>query len=183
MAMTIDEARAIIDDWMETPALRAHVRSVEIAMRALAAKYGEDPEEWAVAGLLHDADYERWPEEHPRRIVALLEERGESRLAHAILCHYTQWGHTPETLLDRALLATDELTGLIIAVARLRPNRLQDLTAKSVKKKLKDKAFARGVDRDEVRIGLELLGVTPDEHITFIVEALRPHEDEVIVGG
>lgn len=181
MAITIEEARAVLDSMMESPALRAHVHSVELVMRALAEHHGEDPERWAVTGLLHDADYEKWPKEHPKRITALLEERGESEIAHAIRCHFTQWGFTCESLLDKALLATDELTGLVIAVARLRPNRLQDLTPKSVKKKLKDKAFARGVDREEVRIGLELLGVTPDEHIAFIIEALRPHEDALIV--
>ena len=181
MAITIEDAREILDSMMESTALRAHVRSVELAMRALAEKYGEDPEVWAVTGLLHDADYEKWPEEHPKRITALLEERGENAIAHAIHCHYTHWGYTCESLLDKALLATDELTGLIIAVARLRPNKLQDLAAKSVKKKLKDKNFAKGVDRDEVRIGLEQLGVTPDEHITFIIEALRPYESELIV--
>ena len=100
---------------------------------------------------------------------------------HAIHCHYTKWGYTCEGLLDKALLACDELTGLVIAVARLRPNRLQDLTPKSVKKKLKDKSFAKGVNRDEVRIGMELLGVDQDDHISFIIESLRPHEDEVIV--
>ena len=181
MAITIQEAREILDSMMESPALRAHVRSVELVMRALAEKYGEDPEQWAVTGLLHDADYERWPEEHPKKITALLEERGETKIAHAIHCHYTQWGYQCESTLDKALLATDELTGLVIAVARLRPNKLQDLTPKSVKKKLKDKAFARGVDREEVRIGLELLEVSPDEHITFIIEALRPHEAELFV--
>jgi len=181
MAMTIEEAREVLDGMMESPALRAHVRSVEIVMRALAEHYGEDPEQWAIAGLLHDADYEKWPDEHPNRITALLEERGEPEIAHAIHCHYTRWGYECRTRMDRALLASDELTGLVIAVARLRPNRLQDLTPRSVKKKLKDKAFARGVDREEVRRGLELLGVTPDEHISFIIEALRPHEDEVIV--
>ncbi len=181
MAITREEAREILDSMMETPALRAHVRSVEIVMEAYADKFGEDPERWAVTGLLHDADYEKWPEEHPKRIVTLLEERGETEIAHAINCHFTRWGFTCESPLDKALLACDELTGLIIAVARLRPNLLQDLTPKSVKKKLKDKAFARGVDRDEVIIGVELLGVDLTEHIGFIIEALRPHQDEVIV--
>ena len=155
MPMSIDEAREILDSMMESAALRAHVRSVEIVMRALGEHHGEDAEQWAIAGLLHDADYEKWPHEHPKRITALLEDRGETEIAYAIHCHYTQWGYTPQSLLDKALLATDELTGLIIAVARLRPNRLQDLTPKSVKKKLKDKAFAKGVDREEVRIGLD----------------------------
>jgi predicted hydrolase (HD superfamily) len=166
---------------MQSPALRAHVRSVEIVMEAYADKFGEDREKWAVTGLLHDADYEKHPDEHPKIITAILEERGEQEIAHAIHCHYTKWGYSCESLLDKALLACDELTGLVIAVARLRPNRLQDMAPKSVKKKFKDKNFAKGVDRDEVRIGVELLEVDMDEHIRFIIEALRPFEKEVIV--
>ncbi len=175
------EARNLLDSLMESPALRAHVRSVEIVMEAYADKFGEDREKWAITGLLHDADYEKHPEEHPEVITAILEERGEQDIAHAIHCHYTKWGYSCESLLDKALLACDELTGMVIAVARIRPNRLQDLTPKSVKKKLKDKNFAKGVDRDEVRIGMELLEVDQDDHISFIIESLRPHEDEVIV--
>jgi predicted hydrolase (HD superfamily) len=129
-------------------------------------------------GLSH---YEKHPDEHPKIITAILEERGEQEIAHAIHCHYTKWGYSCESLLDKALLACDELTGLVIAVARLRPNRLQDMAPKSVKKKFKDKNFAKGVDRDEVRIGIELLEVDMDEHIRFIIEALRPFEKEVIV--
>jgi predicted hydrolase (HD superfamily) len=166
---------------MQSPALRAHVRSVEIVMEAYADKLGEDRERWAVTGLLHDADYEKHPDEHPKIITAILEERGEQEIAHAIHCHYTKWGYSCDSLLDKALLACDELTGLVIAVARLRPNRLQDMAPKSVKKKFKDKNFAKGVDRDEVRIGVELLEVDMDEHIRFIIEALRPFEKEVIV--
>jgi predicted hydrolase (HD superfamily) len=154
---------------------------VEIVMEAYADKFGEDREKWAVTGLLHDADYEKHPDEHPKIITAILEERGEQEIAHAIHCHYTKWGYSCESLLDKALLACDELTGLVIAVARLRPNRLQDMAPKSVKKKFKDKNFAKGVDRDEVRIGIELLEVDMDEHIRFIIEALRPFEKEVIV--
>ena len=179
--MNREEARSILDSMMESPALRAHVRSVEIVMEAYADKFGEDREKWAITGLLHDADYEKHPDEHPKIITAILEERGEQDIAHAIHCHYTKWGFTCESLLDKTLLACDELTGLVIAVARVRPNRLQDLTPKSVKKKLKDKNFAKGVDRDEVRIGMELLEVDQDDHISFIIESLRPHEDEVIV--
>lgn len=150
-------------------------------MEAYADKFGEDREKWAVTGLLHDADYEKHPDEHPKIITAILEERGEQEIAHAIHCHYTKWGYSCESLLDKALLACDELTGLVIAVARLRPNRLQDMAPKSVKKKFKDKNFAKGVDRDEVRIGVDLLEVDMDEHIRFIIEALRPFEKEVIV--
>lgn len=179
--MNREEARSILDSMMQSPALRAHVRSVEIVMEAYADKFGEDREKWAVTGLLHDADYEKHPDEHPGIITAILEERGEQEIAHAIHCHYTKWGYSCESLLDKALLACDELTGLVIAVARLRPNRLQDMAPKSVKKKFKDKNFAKGVDRDEVRIGIELLEVDMDEHIRFIIEALRPFEKEVIV--
>ncbi len=180
MPITLDEARAILDGMMAKPALLAHVRSVSLVMAALAERHGENATEWAVAGLLHDADYERWPDEHPNRIVSILRERGEHRIAHAISAHYTRWGVPYETLLDRALLACDELTGFIIAVARLRPNKLQDLGAKSVKKKLGDRTFAAGVDRAEVYAGVELLGVELDPHIEFIIGALRPHEADVI---
>ncbi|MDG1454624.1 MAG: HD domain-containing protein [Planctomycetota bacterium] len=179
--MTREESREILTSMMESPALLAHVRSVEIVMEAYAKKYGEDSDHWAITGLLHDADYEKHPEEHPKVITALLQERGETEKAHAIHCHYTKWGYQCETLLDKALLASDELTGLIIAVARLRPNKLQDLTPKSVKKKLKDKNFAAGVDRSEVHTGMELLEVDLDDHISFIIEALKPFEKEVIV--
>lgn len=181
MTISIGEARDILHEMMDNPALLAHVRSVEIVLAALATKLGEDAEEWAVAGLLHDADYQRWPDEHPDRIVALLRDRDEEKIAHAIAAHHTSWGVSYDTLLDKALLACDELTGFIIAVARVRPTKLQDLTPKSVKKKLKDKSFAKGVERPEVHAGIELLGVDLTEHIQFIIDALKPHEDELIV--
>jgi len=180
LTLDITEARKILDSMMGNPALLIHVRSVEIVMRALAVQSDEDQEQWAVAGLLHDADYEKWPDEHPDRIVSLLRERGEDVIAHAISAHYTHWNVPYDTLLSKALLAADELTGFIIAVARLRPGKLQDLKAKSVKKKLKDKGFAKGVDRGEVQAGVELLGVDLSEHIDFIVAALRPHEAELL---
>ena len=137
----------------------------------------------AVAGLLHDADYEQWPEDHPNRIVAWLRDRGEEPLAHAISAHYTKWRVTHDTPLDRALLACDELTGFIIACCLVRPEGVHTLKAKSVKKKLKDKAFAAKVERDEVRAGAELLAVDLGEHIDFIVGALRPHAAELGIGG
>lgn len=155
-------------------------------MRAAADRYGEgeaDRERFGIAGLLHDADYETWPEEHPHRIVAWLRERGEEEIAHAVSAHYTGWGVEYETTLDKALLACDELTGFIGACCLLRPNGIADLTAKSVKKRLKDKRFAAKVERPEVRRGAELLGVELDEHITFVIEALRLHAAELGLEG
>ena len=132
---------------------------------------------------LHDADYERWPEDHPNRIVAWLRQMDEEELAHAISAHYTQWGVPYESLLEKALLACDELTGFVGACALVRPEGIATLTAKSVKKKLKDKGFAAKVERHEVKAGAELLGVDLGEHITFVIEALRPHAEELGLQG
>ncbi len=184
--LTREEAWALLCEWTPGEALRRHARSVELVMRAAADRYGEgeaDRERFGIAGLLHDADYETWPEEHPHRIVAWLRERGEEEVAHAVSAHYTGWGVEYETTLDKALLACDELTGFIGACCLLRPNGIADLTAKSVKKRLKDKRFAAKVERPEVRRGAELLGVELDEHITFVIEALRPHAAELGLEG
>lgn len=184
--LTREEAWALLCEWTPGEALRRHARSVELVMRAAADRYGEgeaDRERFGIAGLLHDADYETWPEEHPHRIVAWLRERGEEEIAHAVSAHYTGWGVEYETTLDKALLACDELTGFIGACCLLRPKGISDLTAKSVKKRLKDKRFAAKVERPEVRRGAELLGVELDEHITFVIEALRPHAAELGLEG
>ena len=155
-------------------------------MRAAAERYGAgeaDVERWGIAGMLHDADYERWPEEHPHRIVAWLRERGEEQIAHAVSAHYTQWGVPYESTLDKALLACDELTGFVGACCLVRPDGIASLQPKSVKKRLKDKAFAAKVERHEVRTGAELLGVELDEHIQFVIDALRPHAAELGLTG
>lgn len=185
MALTRDEAWEHLCEWTETDSLRKHARAVEIVMRAAADRYGDeaDVEAWGIAGMLHDADYERWPEDHPSRIVAWLRERGEDAIAHAVSAHYTKWGVAYETPLDRALLACDELTGFIVACCLVRPEGVTTLTPKSVKKKLKDKRFAAKVERDEVHAGVEKLGVELGDHIAFIVEALKPHADELGIGG
>jgi len=177
-----DEAWAQLCAWTKTDSLLRHARAVEIVMRAAAARYGgpeADVERWGLAGMLHDADYEAWPDEHPRRIVGWLEERGEHELVSAIRAHYTKWGFAREARLDRALLACDELTGFVGACARVRPDGLQSLAAASVLKRLKDKGFAAKVERDEVRIGAEELGVELAELIDFIIAALRPHAQEL----
>ncbi|MBD3267756.1 HD domain-containing protein, partial [bacterium] len=154
MSLTREEAWAKLCEWTESEALRIHARSVEIAMRAAAHRHGRgeaDEEAWAIAGLIHDADYEKWPDEHPNKTVAWLREQGEEAIAHAVSAHYTKWGVEYETQLDKALLACDELTGFIGACCFVRPDGIDSLKAKSVKKKLKDKSFAAKVDREEIQ--------------------------------
>jgi predicted hydrolase (HD superfamily) len=185
MTLTREDAWSLLTEWTETESLRKHARAVEVVMRQAAHRYGEGPEDeelWGIAGMLHDADYEKWPEEHPNRIVAWLRERGEEALAHAISAHYTQWEVPYESTLDKALLACDELTGFIGACCLVRPEGVNTLTPKSVKKKLKDKSFAAKVERHEVTTGAELLGVDLTEHIQFIIDALRPHAEELGIG-
>jgi putative nucleotidyltransferase with HDIG domain len=190
--MNRDEALALMHEYTETDALRKHMYAVEAAMRAYARHYGEDEDIWGLVGLLHDFDYERYPnpehradEEHPSFGVRLLRERGlPDPLLEAILGHASYTGVARTSLLARALFAVDELCGFLVACALVRPSKsLQDLEVKSVKKKLKDKAFARGVNRDEVRQGAEELGVPLDEHIRFVIEALRPVERELGLGA
>ncbi|MFT5051137.1 MAG: putative hydrolase (HD superfamily) [Chlamydiales bacterium] len=182
MTMTRAEAWDKLCEWTETESLRKHARSVEIVMRGAAQRYGAgeaDVESWGIAGMLHDADYERWPDEHPNLIVAWLREQGQDAIAHAVSAHYTRWGVPYESVLDKALLACDELTGFIGACCLVRPDGLTTLTPKSVKKKLKNKQFAAKVDRDEVHAGTELLSVDLAEHIQFIIDTLQPHAAEL----
>jgi predicted hydrolase (HD superfamily) len=166
--------------------------AVEVAMRALAARMGEDVEAWGIVGLVHDFDYERFPnaahsptEEHPAEGVRILTARGLPEASgRAILGHANYAGVPRDTPMARALFAVDELAGFLVACALVRPSRsLQDLEVSSVKKKLKDKAFARGVSRDDVVQGAAELGVPLEEHITFMLEALRPHERLLGLGG
>ncbi len=177
--MTREEAYQILTSMTKGDSLLRHARSVELVMAAYAEKFGEDPQEWAIAGLLHDADYEAWPEEHPNRIVKLLRDKGEEKIAHAISAHYTKWNVPYETTLDKALLACDELTGFVIACCHVRPEGIATLTPKSVKKKLKSASFAAKVDRNEINTGAELLGVDMTGHIQFIIDVLKKHHTEL----
>lgn len=186
MSLSYERAREQLDAWTTNPSLLTHARAVELVMRQAALRYGRgaaDQPTWAVAGLLHDADYQRWPSEHPKRIVAWLRDQGEEEIAYAISAHYTKWDVPPKSQLDKALLACDELTGLIVACCLVRPDGIASLKPKSVKKKLKDKAFAAKVDRAEIQSGIELLGVEPEDHIQFVIDALRPHAEELKLGG
>ncbi len=186
MSLTREEGWALLETWTPSAALRTHARSVEVVMRAAALHYGpgqDAVEAWGLAGMLHDADYDQWPETHPKRIMAWLEERGESELAHAISCHYTKWGVTATSPMDKALLACDELTGFVGACCLVRPEGIATLTPKSIKKKLKSKGFAAKVDREEVAIGMQLLEVDPSEHIQFVIDALKPFAEGLGIGA
>ncbi len=181
--MNRDQALQHLHAWTTNPSLLGHARAVEIVMRAAALKYGGDPERWGLAGLLHDADYDQWPDEHPQRIVDWLREQGEEEVAYAVSFHQTKWGLPPKTQMDKALLACDELAGFVIACCLVRPDGIATLEPKSVKKKLKDKAFAAKVDREVIRSSVELLGVDFDEHLRFVIEALTPHAAELGIAG
>ena len=173
------DARQLLKSMTQSASLLRHMRTIELVMEAYAEKLGEDKDEWAIAGLLHDADYEAFPEKHPQLIVEKLRTMGEERIAHAISAHYTKWGVPYESTLDKALLAIDELTGFIVACAQVRPEGISTLEPKSVIKKLKDKGFAAKVDRDEVYKGAELLDVELSGHIGFIIEVLKSNKEEL----
>jgi predicted hydrolase (HD superfamily) len=180
--MNREAAQTLLFEMTKTDSLRRHARTVELVMEALAKHYGEDSEKWAVTGLLHDADYEQYPEQHPAVIVKKLEEVGETEIAHAIAGHYTHWNVPRNTLMDKAIVAADELTGFIVAAALIRPTKIEGLTAKSVLKKLKTATFAAKVDRNEVYTGAELLGWELRELITFIIAVLDKHKAELELG-
>ncbi len=189
--MTRDEALALMHEHTQSDALRKHMYAVELGMRAYARKFGEDEDAWGVVGLLHDFDYERFPndahsstEEHPSWGVKLLRERGlDEGGCQAILGHAAYTGVPRGTSMARALFAVDELCGFLVACALVRPSRsLGDLEVKSVRKKLKDKAFARGVSREDITTGAEELGIPLEEHIQFLIEALRPDEARLGLG-
>ena len=181
--MKREEAADLMHEWIEKDGLRKHAYGVEAAMRAYAGKFGEDAETWGVVGLLHDFDYERYPtaEDHPYRGAEYLRSLGlDETLVRAILSHAAYTGVPRETLLAKALFAVDELVGMITAAAYVQPSRkVADVTPKSVLKKMKDKAFARSVNRDEIRQGAEELGVPLEEHIGFVIEAMVAAADDL----
>jgi len=192
MSLTRTEALALMHEWTPSESLRKHMYAVELAMRAMAEKHGADPEAWGIVGLLHDFDYERFPNadraadrEHPAEGVKHLASLGApAEWQEAILGHAEYTGTPRTTPMARALFAVDELSGFLVACALVRPSKsLQDLEVSSVKKKLKDKGFAKGVSRDDIAKGVEELGVTLDDHIAFVLGALRPHERVLGLGA
>ncbi len=172
-----DEAWTLLTEWVASESLRRHCLAVEASMRAAARARGDDEELWGVVGLLHDLDYERYPDletGHPRMALAELERRDvDPVVVRAIAAHADFLGVSRDSPLERTLYAVDELSGFVLACAYVRPAGLEGLTPKSVKKKLKQPSFAAAVNREEVRRGAEELGVDFDEHVAFVIAALQ----------
>src|SRR2546423_10946540 len=187
---TREEAWELVCEYTKGDSLRKHALAVEAAMRAAAKKYGgadADPDEWGIVGMLHDFDYEMFPDPeagHPFKGANILCGRGyPDRIIKAIMGHATYTGVPRDTQMAKALFATDELCGFLVACALVRPSRsLDDMEVKSVKKKLKDKAFARSVNREDIYQGVQELGVELDEHIRFVIDALKPVQKEIGLG-
>lgn len=179
--MQRNDAWDLVCEYTQSDSLRRHMLSVEIAMRAYAKKWGEDEERWGVVGLLHDFDYERWPDppDHPLEGSKILAEKGvDEAIIYAIKSHADYLPDCPRiSKLDKALYACDELAGFITACAMVRPERLAGLKAKSVRKKMKQKSFAAAVNRDDIVNGAEDLGVELNEHIQFVIDAMAAEAD------
>ncbi len=180
---TREDAWNLVCEWIASDSLRKHVLGVEAAMRAYARKDGEDEELWAITGLVHDLDYERYPDletGHPRHALKELEARGYPEEVIDAVAGHAEFLEVPRTTpLAKTLFAVDELSGFIAACALVRPHGIVGMTPKSVRKKLKAPSFAAGVDRDQVRRGAEELGVDFDQHVAFVIEAMAERADEL----
>jgi putative nucleotidyltransferase with HDIG domain len=185
--MNREEAWSLVQEFCQNPALQRHMRAVEIAMRAYARKLGENEETWGIVGLLHDFDYERWPDppDHPLQGSKILAERGyPEEVIYAIKSHADYITDCPRIRpMEKALYAVDELCGFLVACALMRPEGFQGMGVSSVKKKLKNKQFAAKVNRDDITRGAADFGVDLDAHIAFVVDALTPFEGELVVRG
>ena len=181
------EAWDLLCEWTKSESLRRHMLAVEAAMRAYAPRFGGDVELWGLTGLLHDLDYERYPDletGHPRYAMKELEARGyPPELVRAIASHAPYLGVSRDSAMEKALYAVDELSGFILAVAYVRPEGLVGMTPKSVKKKLKQPSFAAAVHRDELTQAAEELGIDFDEHLTVVIGALADARDQLIPAG
>lgn len=174
--MDYAEALALMHEYTSNEALRRHMYAVEAAMRAYARKHGEDEERWAITGLLHDFDYERYPNppDHPAKGSEILAGKGYPEdVRRAILGHADYMNVPRDTLMAKCLYACDEVCGFVMAVAVIRPNKIRDLEVSSVKKKLKDKGFARNVSREDIEKGVQELGTPLDDHLKFVIEAMK----------
>lgn len=187
MILNREDAFRLFTEWNQNEGLVKHGLAMEAALRAYARKFGEDEEKWGITGMLHDIDYERHPtvEEHGKVGAEVLRQQGYPEdVVHAVQAHNDYHGLPRNDLLSKTVFACDELTGLITATALVRPNKsILGLEASSVKKKMKDKAFARGVNREEIVKGAEALGVDLTEHITFVIQAMEANADVLGLRG
>jgi putative nucleotidyltransferase with HDIG domain len=187
LPLSRDQAWDLFCEWTQSPSLRKHVLAVEAAMRAYAQRFGEDEEYWGQVGMLHDLDYERFPDletGHPREALKELERQGyPAEFVRAVASHADFLEVSRDSQLEKSLFAVDELCGFVMAVAYVRPEGIRGMTPKSVKKKMKTPAFAAAVNRDDMREGAEKLGVDFDEHLAFVIAALEPHAEELGIAG
>ncbi len=187
MEMTRDDAWRLLTDYTKGDSLLKHALAVEAAVRGYARRFGENEDEWGLVALLHDFDYERWPshDDHPFRGVEILREKGYPEwVTRAILSHADYSGVSRESQLEKTLFACDEMAGFITAASLVRPGRsILDLEASSVVKRMKDKAFARAVKRDDLRAGAELLGLPLDVHISNVIQSMREQADALGLRG
>jgi putative nucleotidyltransferase with HDIG domain len=187
MSLSRNDALALMREYTQSESLRKHMLAVEAAVRGYARRFGEDEDDWGVVALLHDFDYERWPDQanHPFRGVEILKEKGYPEwVTRAILSHAEYSGVPRESRLEHTLFACDEMSGFVTAAALVRPSKsILDLEASSVVKRMKDKAFARAVPRDDLRRGAEELGLPLDEHIANVITALREQADALGLRG
>jgi len=179
--MKREEVIAILEEFMQSESLLKHAYAVEAAMRAYARKYKEDENLWSITGLLHDFDYEKFPDEHPQKGYEILGEKGVNDDIRIAILGHADYTKTPrETLMAKVLYAVDELCGFIIAVTLVRPNKsISEVKVKSVKKKLKDKKFAAKVNREEIKAGAQELGIDFEEHVQFVIESLIPVAENI----
>jgi putative nucleotidyltransferase with HDIG domain len=185
--MDRNSAWCLLTEFTQSESLRKHALSVEACMRAYARKFGEDEEKWGIVGLIHDFDYEKWPslEDHPYRGNEILAERGwPEDVRRAIMSHAEYSGVTRDSMMEKTLFACDELAGFITAVTLVKPSKsLDEVEAKGVRKKMKDKAFARSVNRDDITKGAAEMGVDLEEHIAFCIDAMKAKAEELGLAG
>jgi putative nucleotidyltransferase with HDIG domain len=187
VTITRDAAWQLLNEYTKSESLLKHALAVEAAVRGYARTFGEDEEGWGIVALLHDFDYERWPsaEDHPFRGTEILQEKGYPEwVTRAILSHADYSGVPRETRLEKTLYACDEMAGFITAASLVRPSKsILDLEASSVMKRMKDKAFARAVKREDLRAGAELLGIPLDEHIRNVITFMREKAEAIGLRG
>lgn len=185
--VTRDDAWELLCEWVQSPSLRRHCLAVETAMRAYAGSYGEPPDAWGLVGLIHDFDFERYPDltQHPYVGAAVLRERGYPEwIVQAVLSHADDPDHPRTMTLEKTLFAVDELTGFLSAVALVRPSKaISDVKPSSVKKKMKDKRFAEGIHREALTQGAEELGIPFDDHVAFVIQAMAANADALGLAG